>query len=210
MKLKKYINLFVIEVLQLKFWLLYGLIGTISVSFLKREQYDIMGMSLAISTMMGIYILFIFQMYEKEKSPLGISLFLTTSYTRKDIIYSRYFTYFSFIVIITIINLANTIYGLNYPEIFNFSFFTETILFKFTLIFVLVPISFKCDTGNSFALKSFIFFLPYEILCCEISNRINKINIDSQSIFILTMVLILLLFIISVNFSKRIFLKKDL
>ena len=72
------------------------------------------------------------------------------------------------------------------------------------------------STGNNMEQFSTVFstdligeFLEF-IGVYGISNKINKINIDSQSIFILTMVLILMFFIVSVNISKKIFLKKDL
>lgn len=210
MKLKKYINLFVIEVLQIKFWLLCALLPILSFTFLKREHYDTIGSGLAVSTMMYTWIFFTFQAYKNEKQPLGIRLLLTTSYTRKDLIYSRYFTYLGIVALMTILNVVYVAYALDYPEIIDFTFFTESLMFSALLLLVLIPISFKCDTGNSFTFKSFIFFLPYELLCCEISSRIDKLNIDSRLIFILAMVLILVLFIISVNISKRIFLKKDL
>mgnify|MGYP004652238649 CR=1 FL=1 len=210
MKLKKYMNLFVIEVLQLKFWLLFALFPALSLTLLERRDYVFMGPGLAVSMMMYTWIFYMFQAYKNEKQPLGIRLLLTTSYTRKDLIYSRYFTYLVIVVLMTILNVVYVVYALDYPKIIDFTFFIESLMFSTLLLLVLIPISFKCDTGNSFTFKSSIFFLPYELLCCEISSRINKLNIDSRLIFILAIVLILILFIISVNISKRIFFKKDL
>ena len=210
MKLKKYINLFVLETLLLKFWLLYFLLPLISFSFIKREDYWSMGSGFAVFAMFYMWISFTIQAYINEKQPLGMRLILTTSYTRKNIIYAKYFTYFMYLTITTIIYSLYTVFVLNYAEMLSFTFFTEIFLFSAVLILILVPISFKCDTGNSFVFRIILFVVPYELLCCEATLRIDKLNIDSRVIFILAIILVSLLFMLSANISKRIFLKKDL
>lgn len=195
----------------LKFCLLYFfLLPLICFSFIKREDYWSMGSGFAISAIFNMYVIFIVQAYINEKQPLGMRLILTTSYTRENIIYAKYFTYFMYLIIITIIYSLDTVFALNYAEMLNFTFFTEMFLFSAVLILILVPISFKCDTGNSFVFRIILFILPYELLCCEATLRIDKLNIDSRVIFILAIILASLLFMLSANISKRIFLKKDL
>ena len=195
----------------LKFCLLYFfLLPLICFSFIKREDYWSMGSGFAISAIFNMYVIFIVQAYINEKQPLGMRLILTTSYTRENIIYAKYFTYFMYLIIITIIYSLYTVFALNYAEMLNFTFFTEMFLFSAVLILILVPISFKCDTGNSFVFRIILFILPYELLCCEATLRIDKLNIDSRVIFILAIILVSLLFMLSANISKRIFLKKDL
>lgn len=210
MSIIRYLNLLKLEAMQMKFWYLYGLMGVITSSFLRREDYTPDMSIFSFSTMFVIYILLILQAYKDEKSPGGIKLILTTSYTRKDFIIYQYFKCIVYTLAMTFLNFFYTIFVLNYPRIINFMFFTKVILVSFPLIAFVVPFSLICNTGNSFVFTTFIFFLPYEIFCLGIGDWIEKIATNSAFLFILSIIVSTILIELSIIISKRIFLIKDL
>lgn len=138
----------------------------------------------------------------------GNELIITTKYTRKDIIYSRYL-FFYLISLVTLLS-SFIIVAIFYP-ILGLHFFSvlEYILLVFIGDAILIPLTFKIKNNLIFTMISFICLMPLALIINNI-GFVNTIIGPSFMGFCILLLLFIAITIISIKLSKIIYLNKNL
>ncbi len=137
----------------------------------------------------------------------GNELIITTSYTRKDIIYSRYLFFYLLSLICMIFSFVET--AVLYPSlIMNFFVIIEYIFMVCIGSAILVALTFKIKSNLSYTTVASILTVPILALI----NTVKFINVLISPA--MTCALVFLLFIatvpISLKISEKIYLNKSL
>lgn len=137
----------------------------------------------------------------------GNELIVTTKYTRKDVIYSRYL-FFYLISLLTLLS-SFIIVAIFYP-ILGLHFFNtlEYIFLVFIGDAILIPLTFKIKNNLIFTMISVLFLMPYTLIINNI-GAIHKI-MGFMGSCILIFLLSIAVTIISIKLSEIIYLNKNL
>ena len=150
-------------------------------------------------------------MQEEEKCR-GTNYLLTTSYTRQQVVFSRYFLHFLVFVAQTIIYfLLITIKNFSFPR-FNFFTFSFCFLVTFTYLALFIPLSFFIKS-KILAFISAIFFtslLPITFLFDKLATTLT-LSAPLLAVHCTSMLAsAILLLILSIWLSSKIYYSLDL
>ena len=205
--IKKYMNLVLKDILICKKMLFFILYVPMVLLFLPQNLWG--ANVIEMFSFLVICEMFIFislYLVEEEKNK-GTELLITTSYTRNDIVISRYLVCFLNLLVQIILFFLILFLVCGNFLLLNLNLFMINIFLICIMILILVPLSFKYRL-TLFTVISMIFICPVMLLL----SFMYKWNID----FVLNglcVVLILGLIIISrmsIFISKKIYQKKDL
>ena len=137
----------------------------------------------------------------------GNELIITTKYTRKDIIYSRYL-FFYLLSLVTSLG-SFIIVAIFYPIMWlHFFNLLEYILLVFIGDAILIPLTFKIKNNLVFTMISVLLLMPYMLIIRNI-GAIHKI-MGFMSSCVLIFLLSIAITIISIKLSEIIYLNKNL
>lgn len=137
----------------------------------------------------------------------GNELIITTSYTRKDIIYSRHVFFYLLSLICMICSFAMA--AILYPNLeMNFFVILEYVFMVCTGSALLVTLTFKMKSNLSYTVVAFVFALPILALI----NTVEFINAIINPAITCTLLLLLsaIISFISIKLSEKIYLNKSL
>lgn len=146
------------------------------------------------------------QIFTSEKCK-GNELIITTTYTRNDLVYSKYI----FIYGLTLCALigAYVTFGCIYcVETINFSVLLSKIFLTCIADAILLLLSFKIDNNLQYSMLGVIFITPLTSFIQAVDVLFAMVN---PMIFVsMTVLLTVLIVAVSLKFSKKLYSKKDL
>ncbi len=207
----KYLNLFKKDLLVTKntiFFVIYFFILTICSIFVLKNNIVNNIVDNLLNTMATIVILEMIALGSQQvlipERCKGDEILLTTTYTRKDIVLSRYLFFYTLAFIIIILNFLVSIFI--FPSLFNFYALLEYLFIICIGTSILVLLSFKINNNLVYTFISTIFMAPILTMI----NSLEKFDfiepyILSGALFLLS----LLAVFISFKLSKKIYLNKS-
>lgn len=156
---------------------------------------------------MGVSFFLLFFAIEESKNK-GTELLITTSYTRKDIIFSRYLMCLFLMIFQIAMTIAVMVYSLGNFNYINGKTFIIIFMFDCAIISIFVPLSFNFSYAK-FMLSYIIVFAVSPILLGKI-DMIKNENSQIFDIIVLTSMIIgIAIFFVSVYISNLLYNKKD-
>lgn len=211
-QIKKYIGLIKKDAIVYKKMIFFVLYGPVMMFFLPANflSSDLLKSFLSPITMITT-LLFVLYMIEEDKNK-GTELLTTTSYTRNDIVVSRYLLCFfisilqMILIFIAMFSVVGNLESLN--NIISISIIFGVICINTS---VQVPLSFKFRP-ITFATIAMIFEFIIMSAAIWFENFIKYYfnNLMSQSIGVLIIIISIIAVIVSKIISNKIYLKKDL
>lgn len=209
-KFARYFNLLKKDLLisrNLLFLVLYLLVVTLFLPIIFGGNDVSTTLSLIISIIVFEMIGFGSQQVLTSEKCNGNELIITTKYTRKDIIYSRYL-FFYLLSLVTSLG-SFIIVAIFYPIVWlHFFYLLEYILLVFIVDAILIPLTFKIKNNLVFTMISVLLLMPYMLIIRNI-GAIRKI-MGFMSSCVLIFLLSIAITIISIKLSEIIYLNKNL